>query len=155
MTQLSAQSTTTWITIETWNRVSSDQVDTYIHKGPIVSTTEIEYTFHHALIIHCRRLSCQSLRSKNFNKSQSSFSYRCVAFTRYIFHFLISIYSSFAHLLMNAGSHAETIVPIGGYLCPSCSICGPHVHHCSEGTLVITPATCLPHPHQVVLSTVL
>jgi hypothetical protein len=29
---------------------------------------------------------------------------------------------------------------------------GPHVHHCSEGTLVMTPATCLPQPHQVVLS---
>jgi hypothetical protein len=54
--------------------------------------------------------------------------------------------------LMNAGSHADASVPIGGYLCPSCSIRGPHVHHCSSGTLSITPATCLPQPHQVVLS---
>jgi hypothetical protein len=61
-------------------------------------------------------------------------------------------YPCFSPPRMKSGSHAEASVPIGGYLCPSCSIRGPHVHHCSDGTLDITPATCLPQPHQVVLS---
>jgi hypothetical protein len=61
-------------------------------------------------------------------------------------------YPCFSLPRMKSGSHAEASVPIGGYLCPSCSIRGPHVHHCSDGTLDITPATCLPQPHQVVLS---
>jgi hypothetical protein len=59
---------------------------------------------------------------------------------------------SFDPPLINAGSHAEASVPIGGYLCPSCSIRGPHVHHCSDGMFDMTPETCLPQPHQVVLS---
>lgn len=61
-------------------------------------------------------------------------------------------YCSFGWPLKNAGSHADASEPIGGYLCPSCSIRGPHTHHCSEGTLSMTPATCLPQPHHVVLS---
>ncbi|KAH7390707.1 hypothetical protein BKA66DRAFT_459585 [Pyrenochaeta sp. MPI-SDFR-AT-0127] len=50
------------------------------------------------------------------------------------------------------GSHADTNVPIGGYVCPSRSTRGAQVHHCSEGTLLMTPATCFPQPHHVVLS---
>jgi len=55
-------------------------------------------------------------------------------------------------VLATKGTHADTRLPMGGYVRPSCSTRGAHVHHCSNGTFCITPATCLPQPHQVVLS---
>jgi hypothetical protein len=50
------------------------------------------------------------------------------------------------------GSHALAKLPIGGYLCPSRSTRGAQVHHCSDGMFSMTPGTCLPQPHHVVLS---
>jgi hypothetical protein len=99
-------------------------------------------------------VSWKSLRSNKSNtlcaSSSAQTATRRIPCTRHVF--LISVHPSLVHPLMRAGSHAEASVPIGGYLCPPCSIRGPHVHHCSEGTFVMTPATCLPQPHQVVLS---
>jgi hypothetical protein len=54
--------------------------------------------------------------------------------------------------LSHPGSHALAKLPIGGYLCPSRSTRGAQVHHCSDGMFSMTPGTCLPQPHHVVLS---
>lgn len=36
---------------------------------------------------------------------------------------------------------------LGGYIFPSTSRAGPHVHRCSLGTLSMTEGICFPHPH--------
>lgn len=52
------------------------------------------------------------------------------------------------------GGIHQKLLPLGGYSCPSRSILGPHVHHCSKGTWSMTPGTWLPQPNHVVLSVV-
>lgn len=98
-------------------------------------------------------LSCNSLR---LNNSQHlvhvSTAHRSPLMRSYSSFSVLVYYPCFAQLRRKVGSHADESVPIGGYSCPSCSIRGPHVHHCSEGTFDMTPATCLPQPHHVVLS---
>jgi hypothetical protein len=98
--------------------------------------------------IHCCGISCPRVvkvftLEKNDN---SGFLLRCML-PSHSFPLLPSV----VLFHRKPGSHADISDPIGGYLWPSCSIRGPHVHHCSEGTLDMTPATCLPQPHQVVL----
>jgi len=44
---------------------------------------------------------------------------------------------------------------MGGYVLSSTVTRGVHVHHSSAGTWFMTPDTCLPQPHHVVLSVVL
>jgi hypothetical protein len=97
--------------------------------------------------------------NRNAEKNHHTPSLYCVSHPQYALinpvlhrHRYTSCPVPFDPPLINAGSHAEASVPIGGYLCPSCSIRGPHVHHCSDGMLDMTPETCLPQPHQVVLS---
>lgn len=41
---------------------------------------------------------------------------------------------------------------MGGYVLSSTVTRGVHVHHSSAGTWFMTPDTCLPQPHHVVLS---
>lgn len=41
---------------------------------------------------------------------------------------------------------------MGGYVVSPTVTRGVHVHHSSAGTWFITPDTCLPQPHHVVLS---
>lgn len=116
---------------------------------------ECRCVFRYALIIHVGRYHASRYAqriSTTFISLLVQAHTRCVSSTSIPSSSSLLIYPSLGCPLTNAGSHADAIVPIGGYLCPSCSICGPHVHHCSEGTLDITPATCLPQPHQVDLS---
>jgi hypothetical protein len=49
-------------------------------------------------------------------------------------------------------SHAAASVPMGGYALSSTVTRGVHVHHSEDGMCDMTPDTCLPQPHHVVLS---
>jgi hypothetical protein len=49
-------------------------------------------------------------------------------------------------------SHAAASVPMGGYAFSSTVTRGVHVHHSEAGTWFMTPETCLPQPHHVILS---
>jgi len=48
-------------------------------------------------------------------------------------------------------SHAAASVPMGGYAFSSTVTRGVHVHHSDAGTWFMTPETCLPQPHHVIL----
>ena len=102
------------------------------------------------LIVHYRRYHVSHYAEKSPKHLESTHT-GYIASSSTLHTSTCRMYPYFDRPLMKAGSHADSSVPIGGYLCPSCSIRGPQVHHCSEGTLSMTPATCFPQPHQVVL----